>query len=57
MIVGIHHIAISVTDLEKGLAFYRDALGFDEVQRSSFSGPSPQVEAAIGKKQCVGRAK
>ena len=51
MIVGIHHIAISVTDLEKGLAFYRDTLGFDEVQRSSFSGPSPQVEAAIGIKE------
>ncbi|NKB96986.1 MAG: hypothetical protein GKR90_00590 [Pseudomonadales bacterium] len=51
MIVGIHHVAIGVPSLEKGLAFYRDTLGFKEVQRSSFSGPSPAVEAAIGIKE------
>ena len=27
MILGIHHIAIGVADIEAGLAFYRDALG------------------------------
>lgn len=48
MIVGIHHIAIGVPDLEAGLAFYRDALGFAEVERSAFSGRTPKVEAAIG---------
>jgi glyoxylase I family protein len=51
MIVGIHHIAIGVPDLEQGLVFYRDALGFEQVERSSFSGKIPQVEAAIGIKE------
>ncbi len=31
MIKGIHHPAISVPDMEKALAFYRDLLGFDLV--------------------------
>ncbi len=48
MIVGIHHIAIGVPDIEAGLEFYRDTLGFEQVQRTSFSGPNPAVEAAIG---------
>ncbi len=48
MIVGIHHIAIGVPDFNAGLTFYRDVLGFEEVQRSSFSGTNPPVEKAIG---------
>ena len=32
MIHGIHHIAIGVPDFDKGLAFYRDLLGFEVVQ-------------------------
>lgn len=50
MIIGIHHIAIGVPDFEAGLRFYRDTLGFDEVQRSTFDSASvsPKVEAAIG---------
>lgn len=48
MIVGIHHVAIGVPDLEAGLTFYRDTLGFEQVERSSFSGSTPAVEAAIG---------
>ncbi|MEM7099932.1 MAG: VOC family protein [Pseudomonadota bacterium] len=48
MIVGIHHIAIGVPDFEAGLAFYCDVLGFEQVERNSFSGSNPAVEAAIG---------
>ena len=51
MIVGLHHVAIGVPDFEAGLAFYRDTLGFEQVERSSFSGPSRAVEAAIGIKE------
>ena len=32
MIHGIHHIAIGVPDFDRGLAFYRDLLGFEVVQ-------------------------
>ncbi len=31
MILGVHHTAISVPDLEDALAFYRDKLGFEAV--------------------------
>ena len=48
MIIGIHHVAIGVPDIEAGLTFYRDVLGFEEVERSEFAGPNPAVEAAIG---------
>ncbi|MBQ61636.1 MAG: glyoxalase [Gammaproteobacteria bacterium] len=47
MIVGIHHIAIGVSDFEKGLTFYRDALGFEVVQEGQFD-DVPLVNNAIG---------
>ena len=47
MIVGIHHTAIGVDDLDTALAFYRDALGFELVQETSFSNRA-EVDAAIG---------
>jgi len=48
MIVGIHHVAIGVPDFERGLAFYRDVLGFEVVERSDFDGEQPRVDSAIG---------
>ena len=48
MIVGIHHIAVGVPDFDAGLKFYRDVLGFEQVEQTEFSGPNPPVEAAIG---------
>ncbi|ORW32726.1 lactoylglutathione lyase [Mycobacterium paraense] len=33
--VGIHHVAIYVTDAQKGLAFYRDMLGMTQLPRPS----------------------
>ena len=48
MIVGIHHIALGVPDFERGLAFYRDTLGFAVVQESKFAGDNPLADRAIG---------
>lgn len=48
MIVGIHHVAISVPDLDRALAFYGDLFGFEVVQRSEFNGDFPQADRAIG---------
>ena len=48
MIVGIHHVAIGVPDIEQGLAFYRDVLGFEVVQQSEFRGDNPLADRAIG---------
>jgi glyoxylase I family protein len=48
MIVGMHHVAIGVPDLDKGLAFYRDLLGFTVVQESHFDRDNPKADRAIG---------
>jgi len=47
MIVGIHHVAIGVSDFETALAFYRDALNFEVVQEAEFD-DVPLVNQAIG---------
>ena len=41
----IHHIAISVTNLERSVKFYKDTLGFVELQR--FTKPGWNGETAI----------
>lgn len=35
----LHHVAIAVTDMERSLAFYRDALGLAVFQDEVISGP------------------
>ena len=47
VIVGIHHVAIGVNDLEAAVKFYTEAFGFEVAQRSSFDS-QPQVDQAIG---------
>lgn len=47
MIVGIHHVAIGVSDIEKALTFYTEGLGFEVVQRSHVKN-SPKAEKAMG---------
>lgn len=48
MIKGVHHIAIGVPDIEAGLAFYRDALGFEVDWRSDVSADNKKAGAAVG---------
>ena len=48
MILGIHHVALGVPDFERGLAFYRDVLGFEVVQTAQFNGDMPLADQAIG---------
>ena len=47
MIVGIHHVALGVSDFDKALRFYTEALGFEIVQESEFDSRE-EVDAAIG---------
>ena len=47
VIVGIHHVALGVSDFEKALRFYTEGLGFELVQESEFDN-SPEVDRAIG---------
>jgi len=48
MIVGIHHVAVGVPDLERALTFYRDALGFEVVEQTQWAGDNPRADRAIG---------
>ena len=48
MIVGLHHVALGVPDFERGLAFYRDVLGFEVVEASEFERDNPKADRAIG---------
>ena len=47
MIIGIHHVAISVTSLDAAVSFYQQAFGFEVVQNSTFKN-NKLVDAAIG---------
>ena len=37
MIIGIHHVAIGVPDMQAALAFYRDVLGFEVLSASELA--------------------
>ena len=47
MIVGIHHIAIGVDDIDAAVKFYTDAFGFQPVQQGDLDS-DPQANAVIG---------
>jgi catechol 2,3-dioxygenase-like lactoylglutathione lyase family enzyme len=47
VIIGLHHVAVCVPDLDAGLAFYVEALGAEVVFRSHLI-DRPDAEAVIG---------
>ena len=49
MIIGIHHVAIGVSDLDAAVAFYAEAFHMLVVQRSEFDRRA-NVDQAIGLK-------
>ena len=48
MILGIHHPAISVPDIEAALSFYRDKLGFETVMEIELPGGIEMMSRAFG---------
>ena len=48
MIVGIHHIAIGVSDIDRALAFYGEVLGFEVLSRSEWDGDNEAADRVIG---------
>jgi glyoxylase I family protein len=48
MIVGLHHVGLSVPNLEEAITFYKDVLGFTEVFDNSWDGDRPAADQAIG---------
>ena len=52
MIKGIHHVGLSVRDIDRSLVFYRDALGMEVESRNTFSGE--RYETIMGLKGAHG---
>jgi glyoxylase I family protein len=48
MILGIHHPALCVPDLEAALAFYRDALGFECIMQAELPSGLDSFSEAFG---------
>jgi glyoxylase I family protein len=48
MILGLHHVAIGVPDIEQGVAFYCDLIGFEIIQENEWDGNFPLADQAIG---------
>jgi glyoxylase I family protein len=42
---GLHHLRLTVTDLDRSVAFYQDVLGFEVAARSPGSPDDPAVRA------------
>lgn len=48
MIVGMHHVALAVDDLDAGVAFYTQHLGFEKVENFEWQNDNEVIHAAIG---------
>lgn len=48
MIHGVHHVAISVPDMEQAIAFYIDVLGFETLWSRTLAGDDSGADAIIG---------
>lgn len=48
MIVGLHHVALGVPDLDSGITFYTEHFGFELVDRFEWNRDNPVIDSAIG---------
>lgn len=55
MIRAIHHTGISTGDIERSLRFYRDLLGFREVDRFSWQQGTAGIDAVTGLKDSAAK--
>jgi catechol 2,3-dioxygenase-like lactoylglutathione lyase family enzyme len=50
MIIGIHHTAISVPDIDAAVAFYSGVLGFEIVESGEWEPGNPIIDGIVGLK-------
>lgn len=55
MIRGVHHVAISTPNLEPMLHFYRDLLGFAEVNRTQWPAGTAAIDAVLSLQDSAAR--
>lgn len=48
MIRGVHHVSLTVGDMERMLGFYRDRLGFEPVTQMSWEQGAAEVDRILG---------
>lgn len=48
MIKGLHHVGVSVPDIEQALSFYEDTLGFELLWRADIDGQDAASDQVIG---------
>lgn len=47
MIRGAHHVAISTPNIDRLLGFYRDLMGFEEIQRTAWPVGTDQIDSVL----------
>jgi len=47
-VVGLHHVAVGVPDLDAGVRFYTEGLGAELLWRSDIDGNRPDADRVIG---------
>ena len=55
MIRGVHHVAVATPDIDRMVAFYRDALGFEVVSQGEWKAGSPVIDMIVGLADCASR--
>ncbi len=55
MILGIHHTAISVPDIEEATRFYCDAFGFEVVERGEWETGNDTINQIVGLKDSAAK--
>ena len=48
MIRGVHHVALATGDIDRLVAFYQDAFGFEVLSRGGWEQGSPVIDGIVG---------
>ena len=54
-VLGVHHVAVSVPDIDKAREFYLDLLGAEEVSAAEWEPGNDFIDEIVGLKNCSGR--
>lgn len=55
-LIGVHHVSVSVPDIDRARQFYIDLLGAEEVQYVEWSEGNPFINDIVGLPECSGKS-